>query len=183
MDILFKNLLPPEEKGEEGSAAVLIPILRGKKGYKVVYTRRSFSLRDHPGEICFPGGRFDPEQDKTLLDTALRESMEELGIDKDKVEVKGRLPAVKTFTSNFRIVPFVGVIERPFRFKVNREEVMELVEVPLDYICNPESIREGFTYMNGRFVLVYVIPYKRHIIWGATALITKSLSERISIVQ
>ncbi len=181
MKVSFKNLLSTfPEKVEGNPASVLVPVmLYDGKGY-IVFTRRSFSLRDHPGEVCFPGGRFDPSKDKSLVDTALREMEEELGVGREVLDIKGRLPEVKTITSNFTIYPFVATMPKVF-LKRNREEVMEVIKVPLRYLLREDVIKEGFTYMDGRFEPVLFVPFKRYLIWGATAIILKHLLERIEV--
>ncbi len=169
-----------EAPGEGNLASVLVPLVEMEDGIQVLFTRRSFSLKDHPGEICFPGGRFEPSLDRNLLDTALRETEEELGIPRDVVDVKGRLPEVSTITSNYTIYPFVAVIP-PVPIRHDRKEVAGVIRVPLGYLMENGTIREGYTYKNGGFMQVFVIPYKRHIIWGATALIAKLLVERLKL--
>ena len=112
-----------------------------------------------------------------------REMEEELGISRDLVEIKGRLPTVETYTSGFKIVPFIGLINEPIKLKPNRIEIIDVIRVPLDYLLSEGSIKEGFWYMNNEFIPMYIIPFKKYFIWGATAVITKNLAERVKIVQ
>src|SRR3954463_178223 len=108
--------------GGRVDAAVLIPLYVDSGALHAVFTKRRDDLAHHAGEISFPGGRQDfPEED--LRVTALREAEEEIGLSRDKVEVVGALPPVGTFVTNYKIHPFVGLIEEGLRFEPNPAEV------------------------------------------------------------
>lgn len=133
----------------------------------VLLNKRTDRVEHHKGEISFPGGARDPE-DATILDTALREAHEEMGVEKEDVEVLCRLDQVST-PSRFAITPFVGTIRPSYPFHASQSEVAEVLEVPLSVLLDPANWRE--VVMNGgrgrSGGLAYA--YGEHLIWGATA--------------
>jgi 8-oxo-dGTP pyrophosphatase MutT (NUDIX family) len=173
-------LLAPDEAlamdvhgGKE--AAVLVPLF-DNGGLHAVFTRRRHDLRRHAGEISFPGGRRD--DDEALLDTALREAHEEVGLAPDRVRLVGALPPTPTFVTNYAIYPFVGVIEPGFAWVLQQAEVAEVLELRLD------DLRAGY---GERRLVRRGIPFRTptyetggHLIWGATARILGDLLERTS---
>ena len=128
----------------------------------------------HKGQISFPGGAQDTEDDD-LAATALREAFEEIGVRPDHVEILGALDDQSTYTSKFVITPFVGAIPYPYKFKVSRREVEELIEAPLSALLKPGCFspetqdEEGRTYPWGHYI------YGNHRITGITARILKQL--------
>jgi 8-oxo-dGTP pyrophosphatase MutT (NUDIX family) len=108
-------------------AAVLIPLYRSGNGLVAVFTKRAADLRRHAGEISFPGGRQDPDEE--LLDTALREAEEEIGLERDDVRLVGALPPTGTIVTNYAVYPFVGLIEPGRTFRPNPIEVDQVVEL------------------------------------------------------
>lgn len=154
-------------------AAVLLPIVVGPEA-SVVFTRRADTLSRHPGEISFPGGLAHAE-DGTLLDTAKRETEEELGLPRDGWEILGALPAVHTFVSGILIVPFVGMLPPRPAFHPNPHEIAEVLWFPLADLAHAEREVE---YVRGDDVyggFAYEMPGAT--IWGATARILHSLIE------
>ncbi|MHB1538632.1 MAG: NUDIX hydrolase [Solirubrobacteraceae bacterium] len=155
-------------------AAVLVPILLAREP-TLVLTRRRAELRRHGGEISFPGGRRD-SGDATLIETALRESEEEIGLRREEVELIGALPATSTFVTNYAIHPFVGVIAGAGRWTLSPREVDAILELPLLRIARSrttiELTRRGFTFETDAYVL------DGHTIWGATARIVEELLRR-----
>jgi 8-oxo-dGTP pyrophosphatase MutT (NUDIX family) len=154
-------------------AGVLVPLIGGRS---LVFTRRSESLRRHPGEISFPGG-LQHDEDATIADTALRETREELGIERDEVEVLGALPPVHTFVSGILIVPVVGLLAGRPAYRPNRGEIAEVLEYGLDELAaaetdvewrRAEGVYRGHAYQMGP-----------NAIWGATARILHSLLELV----
>ena len=144
----------------------------------VLLNKRTSRVEHHKGEISFPGGGKDPE-DQTLMDTALREAYEEMGIDRDDVEVICQLDRVST-RSGFAITPFVGTIPSSYPFKSSPIEVAEVIEVPLASLMSPNN-----RIVDGRIGVVedgpnYSYTYGEHIIWGATARILTQLFGLIS---
>jgi 8-oxo-dGTP pyrophosphatase MutT (NUDIX family) len=165
---LEPSLLPPPG---DRLAAVLVPILDPGS---VLFTKRTEDLSRHPGEISFPGG-IRHEEDVAAVDTALRETQEELGIDPGAVEVLGALPPVHTFVSGILIVPFVGLLGDPPTLRPNPGEIAEVLTFPLDALAAAEKevvweltvgVYRGHAYEMGD-----------HTIWGATARILHSLLE------
>ena len=133
----------------------------------VLLNRRTDRVEHHKGEISFPGGAHDPE-DSTILDTALRETYEEMGVNREDVEILGRLDQVST-QSRFAITPFVGTIPSSYPFQASWIEVAEVLEVPLPILLDPANWREmamaGERGQSGE----YAYAYGEHMIWGATA--------------
>jgi 8-oxo-dGTP pyrophosphatase MutT (NUDIX family) len=157
-------------------AAVLVPVFEDAGGaLHAVFTRRRHDLRRHAGEISFPGGRRDAGEE--LVETALREAHEEVGLPPDAVEVVGALPPTPTFVTNYAIYPFVGVIEHGFEWVLQRTEVDEVLELPL------EELRAGYgeRQMTRRGITFRTPAYEAggHMIWGATARILGELLARL----
>jgi 8-oxo-dGTP pyrophosphatase MutT (NUDIX family) len=133
----------------------------------VLLNKRTDRVKHHKGEISFPGGARDPE-DATILDTALREANEEMGVEREDVEVLCRLDQVST-SSRFAITPFVGTIRPSYPFHTSQSEVAEVLEVPLSVLLDPANWRE--VIMNGGrgWSGGFAYAYGEHLIWGATA--------------
>jgi 8-oxo-dGTP pyrophosphatase MutT (NUDIX family) len=157
-------------------AAVLVPLYRAATGTGLVFTERRSDLRRHGGEISFPGGRPD-QPDEDLLECALREANEEIGLDPASVELLGALPPVSTVVTGYKVHPFVGVIPQGLSFTPNPAEVAAVLLFTLD------DLRAGFGMRRliRRGVPIRTPTYVvgEHLIWGATARILGSLLERI----
>jgi len=156
-------------------AAVLIPIVERNNGLKVILTKRSNDLKQHPGQVSFPGGKSE-KTDKSLVATALRETKEEIGINNKNVEILGQLSKHVTITG-FKITPFIGKIKTGFSTKIQTSEVSEIFEVPLSYLSNPKNFRVESVKWKGKKRFFYSIPYGPYYIWGATARILKNLAD------
>jgi 8-oxo-dGTP pyrophosphatase MutT (NUDIX family) len=152
-------------------ASVLVPIVDGGS---ILFTRRTDQLPRHPGEISFPGG-IRHDDDASALATALREAQEELGIQPADAEVLGALPPVHTFVSRILIVPFVAVLAPGASLRPNPGEIAEVLTYPLDELIAAETkvewrrdrgVYRGYAYEMGD-----------HTIWGATAMILRTLLE------
>ena len=158
---------------EETPAAVLVPIVDLRDPI-VVFTKRTDDLPRHAGEISFPGGIGHPD-DRDPLETALRETEEELGLPRHAVDVLGSLEPLRTFTTGFVIVPFVGVLREEPHFTPNPAEISEVLRFPISKLMEAERevdfSNDGATY----FGFVYEVDGKT--IWGATARILHSLLE------
>ena len=164
------------EPGGYRPAAVLIPLYeKGGKCYLVV-TRRTETVNYHKGQISFPGGT-EHSDDGTLLDTALRECWEEIALRPEDVEVLGELDDMPTYTTNFIISPFVGMIPYPYDLKANPEEVQEIISVPMEVLLDRRNFREEPQYVDGVLVAQYFYHYGDQVIWGATARILKQFLE------
>jgi len=163
---------PPDDdrvplRADAAPAAVLIALVSSPEGPQVILTRRNERLSNHPGEISFPGGRVEPE-DEGPVGAALREASEEIGLPTDRVEVLGCLPPYRT-VSNFRVRPVVGWVEPPLEFVLDEREVAEVVLVPLSYVLDSANHQRDALVRNGKARSFYVLPYPGHRIWGATA--------------
>ena len=156
-------------------AAVLVPMHGWPDNPGLVFTERRSDLKRHAGEISFPGGRRDEGEE--LLDTALREAEEEIGLARSNVEVVGALPPIGTFVTNYKVHPFVGLIEEGMRFEPNPSEVESVLVASLDDLeaayAKRRLVRRGVPIKTD----TYVISDK--LIWGATARILGLLLERI----
>lgn len=150
------------------SAAVLLLIFEHEARPHVVFQKRTDRVRDHKGQISFPGGAMDPE-DEHLLQTALRETHEEIGVHPDHVEVLGQLDDMVT-VSNFRVTPFVGWLSHyPYPWRFSDEEVAYLLEVPLDHLRDPATLIPDRRVINGREYVFSSYQFGHDLIWGATA--------------
>ena len=149
---------------------MLIPILTFKKDLEILLTKRSNNLKNHPGQIAFPGGKKD-QIDSSPIETALRETQEEVGLNPKNVEIIASLPSHKT-ASGFVIKPYLGLI--------NQVEVDESFTVPYEYILNEKNFSIKTRKWNGSQRSYYVVPYGPYYIWGATARILLNLSRALS---
>jgi 8-oxo-dGTP pyrophosphatase MutT (NUDIX family) len=170
---------PREElANKSNAAAVLMPLFERDGELHVVYIRRSDHVASHRGQVAFPGGRVEAI-DATLLDAALREAHEEVGLDPATVDVIGGLPTMHTTTSGIIVAPFVGVIAPDAPLKPDPSEVAEIFDVPLsvlrdqrfrgDYEWNPDGRARGSKFP--------AILYGGQVIWGLTLRITINLLE------
>ena len=149
------------------AAAVLILVINRPDAPTVLFTQRTAHLTDHAGQISFPGGRVE-EHDRSTAHTALRETVEETGVDERCIAVLGSIPRYTTGTG-YLITPVVGWMEPPVAYRPDPTEVEECFEVPLDYLIAPENHRLESAMYKGRMRQYYAIPYGRRYIWGATA--------------
>jgi 8-oxo-dGTP pyrophosphatase MutT (NUDIX family) len=151
-------------------SAVLLPLYQRRNEYQILFTKRTDTVQDHKGQISFPGGGYE-EQDGSLINTALRECREEVGLEPAAVQVLGRLDDALTATSNYIISPFVGLIPWPYDFVVNLSEIAELIEVPMAALLNGGGPRQETRFSEGKRIETLVYTYQDRVIWGATALI------------
>jgi 8-oxo-dGTP pyrophosphatase MutT (NUDIX family) len=148
-------------------AAVLVPIVAHPAGLTVLFTQRTAHLRAHSGQVSFPGGRAEPA-DASPEETALRESEEEIGLPRSRVEVLARLPEYCTRTG-FRVTPVVGLVLPPIELVPDPNEVESVFEVPLAFLLDARNHRRQTREYQGRTVGFYEMPYGDRYIWGATA--------------
>lgn len=139
---------------------------------KIILTKRSSLLKHHKNEISFPGGTFK-ETDMSLLNTALRETKEEIGLNIHSNEIVGSFHTVRTLTSNFAIIPFVTFQDNLRKTKLLIDEVSEVLDIPIFDLFN--SLNNNFNYKN--FSDSYAFRYNSEIIWGATARILKQIRD------
>ena len=157
-------------------SAVLLPIYQRDGKCHIIFTKRTDHLTHHKGQISFPGGgRHD--DDKTLLETALRESREEIGLKETDVTILGELDDAATVTSLYRIVPFVGLIPYPYDFKIDRFEVGEVFGLPLEDLLNNANRKEENLVYGDKIIRVYTYELDGRVIWGATAWILNQFLE------
>jgi 8-oxo-dGTP pyrophosphatase MutT (NUDIX family) len=156
-------------------SAVLVPLF-DDDGWHAVFTKRRGDLKRHAGEISFPGGRRD-DGDEDLLHTALREAEEEIGLDRDAVEILGALPPTPTFVTNYAIYPFVGRIAAGIAWTLQPEEVDRVLELRLDDVragyARKRLVRRGIAFRTDTYTV------GEDLIWGATGRIVADLLERI----
>jgi len=171
------NLEAEFPAGAGKPAAVLIPIVDRSEGPTVLFTQRSGALRSHSGQIAFPGGRIDPGDDGPL-GAALREAEEEIGLARRFVAPIGYLDLYLT-TSGYRIVPVVAQIEPGFTLALNKDEVEDTFECPLEFLMAEANHRRESREWRGAMRSYYAMPFGERYIWGVTAGILRSLFERI----
>lgn len=156
-------------------AGVLLVVYVKDGEPSVLLNKRTELVEHHKGEISFPGGSMD-DADESLLQTALRETHEEMGIDPGEVELLGQLDDMPTI-SNFLISPFVATIPYPYRFEPSEIEVAEVLEVPISHLRDEQSWRDEARVHQGALNVSRSYVYQEHIIFGATAKILTNFLE------
>lgn len=140
----------------------------------VILTLRSGGLSTHAGEVAFPGGRRDL-QDQHLLDTALRETHEEIGVQADQIRVLGRLSQVLS-KHQLAVTPFVGVVQADVQLRANPGEIQQIFRTPLSFLIEPDNARfDKFKMEDGRMRYVPSWEYQGFEIWGLTAWVLAEL--------
>ena len=158
-------------------AAVTVPLFLKDGTWCVLLTRRTRNVRHHKGEISFPGGAMDRE-DASLLETALRETEEEVGIRREDVTVLGELDDIRTL-SRYRVSPFVVTFPYPYPYVVCDAEIDELIEIPLVGLQKEARLEERPARYEGNSAVVYFYYYRSVVVWGATAKILKQLLDMV----
>lgn len=171
-------------------SAVLVPLFYANDEYHLLFTQRYRGLDLHQGQACFPGG-VRQQDDDSLIDAALREAEEEIGLAREDVELYGELDDAVTITSGCLITPFVVFIPHPYSFKINPEEVEQVFSIPLAALKDERYFRQGYKTpplselkgegsftqeykaVGGQPYPAYFYEYQGHIIWGATAYIVR----------
>ncbi len=166
----------PTTKRELMPAAVLVPIVQREEP-TILLTRRTEHLPRHAGQVSFPGGRSHPD-DISLVETALRETQEETGIEPAFVTVAGYLDAYETGTG-YAILPVVGLLAEGFALSPDANEVAHVFEVPLAFLLDPANRKRDSREFQGRTRTFYSFTYEGHYIWGATAAMIVNFSERL----
>lgn len=149
-------------------ASVLIPFYEQPEGLSIIFTKRTDHLESHSGQISFPGGGRDPE-DRDDLETALRETHEEVGIDPAHVEIWGRMKSRQTTTSGYWVSPFIGQVPYPYDFTLSDYEVERLIIVPLAHLMDPAHFSEDHYSWSNKLFLTSQYHYGEDVIWGLTA--------------
>ncbi len=177
----IKQALSNREKHFEQSAgnipaAVLLPLYETSNDLHLVLIKRTETVNYHKGQISFPGGRHQPE-DGSMLDTALRESWEEIGLDPRDTDILGELDDIATYTTNFLISPYVAAIPYPYRFQPSPHEVEEVIEVPLPVLLDKANYSVEEVYLGNQWIDQHFYRYGDRVIYGATARILKQFLE------
>ncbi|HEY0205987.1 MAG TPA: CoA pyrophosphatase [Acetobacteraceae bacterium] len=167
MDLVDRPLTP---------AAVLVPLMHGD-GAGVLLTLRTPHLRDHAGQVAFPGGRTEPD-DASAEATALREAHEEIGLEPGQVELAGRLPDYVTGTA-YRITPVLGLLPSGLALSPCEDEVAAIFTLPLSTLLDPAAPQRRRREWRGRQREFWVWPHPEHYVWGATAAILVHLAQRL----
>ena len=149
-------------------SAVLIPLYKKEGEYHILFIQRTDRVKDHKGQISFPGGAYE-EDDDNLRQTALREAAEEVGLAAEDVEVLGELDDLRTIGSNYVISPFVARMPWPYQLKVDEWETEEVIEVPISVLLDKSNISQDKTILDGKEIDQYYYHYQDKVIWGATA--------------
>ncbi|WP_035589553.1 NUDIX hydrolase [Hippea jasoniae] len=162
-------------------AAVIIPFLKSKDDWLLIFEKKPSSSTTHPDQISFPGGSWE-KSDKNFAHTALRETCEELNICGNDIELLGPFEPMRTLTTNFLIYPFGGIVKKQPPYNYNPDEVVKLLFIPFDFfIKNHPFERKNYSY-KGKNRQTFIIEYKGEIIWGATARILDKLVQKLKLL-
>ena len=158
-------------------ASVLIGLVERPRGLNVILTKRAEHLKHHPGQVSFPGGKYE-QYDNSLINTALREAQEEIGLQPDQINIVGQLPSLAT-VSQFEVTPVVGFVAPNYHIQTDPNEVAEVFEVPAHILLDKNQlISQTFTIGN-RQHRIFALTYQQHLIWGMTAQIVQALQNQI----
>jgi 8-oxo-dGTP pyrophosphatase MutT (NUDIX family) len=155
-------------------SAVLVPLLTINEAYHILFIKRSQQVAHHKGEISFPGGVCEKD-DEGIEKTALREALEEVGIQPQDVVVLGMVDDMETVSTRYRVTPVVGVIPYPYAFSISADEVDEIIIIPVSQLLDGHNGRKEPIVRQGKTYTGSVYHYKDYVIWGATARIVKNV--------
>jgi 8-oxo-dGTP pyrophosphatase MutT (NUDIX family) len=158
-------------------AAVLVPLINHENRINILLTKRAKNLRNHGGQISFPGGRVD-DIDNDIISTATREAFEEIDLAPQHCQIIGKLHPYQTITG-YIIEPIVALLPANLTLTASLDEVEEIFEVPLDHFLNPNNIHSFWVERQQHRHQVHFMPYNQYNIWGATAAILKDLGDHI----
>lgn len=172
------GLIPQECLGGT-AAAVLILLVKVNDQWNIIYTRRTNGVRTHQGEVSFPGGAYE-KSDSSLVQTALREANEEIGVRSESITVLGGL-APYTTISKFRVYPFIGILNGTFEFTINKDEVGRVFFIPVDWLNNPKNYYIKEHIINDIHVtnVIHYVDFDGEHLWGFTARVTQQILELI----
>ena len=178
MEKQLRELLSKRERSViEGKklrhSAVLIPLLTINEKYHILFIKRSEQVEHHKGEISFPGGVCE-KGDDGFEGTALRETLEEIGIQPGDVTVLGMVDDMGTVSTRYRVTPVVGIIPHPYSFTLCASEVDEIITIPVSLLLDEANGREKSVVREGKTYSGFVYHYKDYVIWGATARILRN---------
>ncbi len=177
-DYIDKHLR--EEANVLKCAAVLVPLTFFSGEWHLLFTRRTEMLKQHSGQVSFPGGSCDLA-DESLEETALREAEEEIGLSREDVTLLGRVNEVMTIT-HFEVTPIVGLFEFPYGFRVSTIEVERVFTIPLNWLANKRNYWE-FQHPVAKHPTIAYHPFDRELLWGATARITQNFLRTIQLLD
>lgn len=176
------SLIGEDEVKREGQrvAAVLIPIVQRGDDWKIILTQRPETMPSHPGQIAFPGGK--REFGESTLNAALRETEEEIGIHRQYVTIVGRMPSFNLI-SNYRVTPFIGLIDPSAQITADPHEVADVFEVPLSFLMDSQNHVTREVHFDGKDHIMIDMPYTcadgiYRNIWGMTAMTLYRLYQR-----
>lgn len=172
----LRDLIPPAPRLRR--AAVLVGLVDRGQGTHVILTRRTERLSNHPGQVAFPGGRHDPS-DASLLDTALREALEEIALARQHVRPLGYIDPMPTFTG-FLVLPVIARVAAEHVSLPDPHEVADVFEVPLRFLMDPANVHIERSEFAGRSRPIWSFQFGGQRIWGATAAMLVNLRERLS---
>lgn len=171
------HLITPEQLRQFRRAAVLVPVMCRPSGPRILLTRRADHLRNHSGQISFPGGRVE-DDDAHVTAAALREAHEEVGLEAGHVDVLGCLDDYPVL-SRFLVTPVVGLVDDVRELRPDHNEVAEIFEVPLDHVLERRHFRRRFLTREGLKLPFLELEYRDRLIWGATAGMLWNLVEKL----
>lgn len=181
-EILVRNLeqnncdTPPAMDGGWHPAAVMILLANINGDLHILYTQRTDKVTDHKGQVAFPGGAWE-SSDQCLLETAFRETYEEIGIKRESIRILGSMPPVHTITG-YCIVPYVGLLSYPIPLTIQEEEVESVFTIPCKWLDKEENRCEK-EYEDKKFNIkrnvLFYDEFEGHVLWGITAMLTVSL--------
>nr|WP_216612170.1 CoA pyrophosphatase [Vibrio sp. RE86] len=165
------------EQSSLRKASVLIGFVERENGLNVLFTKRARHLKHHPGQISFPGGKFE-QDDSILSETALRETFEEVGIERHQISIFGQMPELVTI-SQFTVTPFLAFISPDYKSQIDKNEVDEVFEVPAKIVLDRKQLHSQQFQVNNFSHRVFGLNYKHHFIWGMTAQIIDAMQKHI----
>ena len=177
-DKVLKKLQQQIQSADIKQASVLIPIIDTHE-LNVIFTERTAHLKNHAGQISFPGGRYE-KTDHSLEETCLRETHEEIGIVTQHINIIGSLTSVIS-SSGFTVTPFVGLVHPDYQLKIDPFEVASIFTVPLNFLLDANNHQLQEYLYQGEPKPIYVIEYEQHRIWGLTAKIIVDLANELKI--
>jgi len=173
-DVLPGDLL--EETAEPARAAAVLVAITDRERPGLILTTRPDTMRNHAGQIAFPGGRIDPGESPS--EAALREAWEEINLDPAHVRLLGEADNYRTVT-NFLVTPVVAMVTPDLPLVANPDEVVDWFEVPLDFVLDPANQHRKQAMFRGQIRHYFEIPWEGRRIWGATAAMLVNLARRL----
>ncbi|MBV7297096.1 CoA pyrophosphatase [Enterovibrio paralichthyis] len=160
-------------------AAVMIALTERNGELQVLLTKRASHLKHHPGQIAFPGGKVE-KSDADIVEAAIRETVEEIGVSVQRDELLGCLPPLPT-VSGYLVTPVVAFVDPEYRPMLDPNEVDSLFEVPLAQFLRRDAITTQPFLVRGKTYHIYAMSYQQHLIWGVTAQILHALGQQLSL--